>query len=50
MVQRAAVTQWWPHLDGEDAYFSFNVRNESAAPMYEGAHGAWVVWLEQGIY
>jgi hypothetical protein len=48
-VQGLAVTRNWPFLDGSDGYFGFNVRNESAAPMYEGAHGAWVVWFEQGI-
>ncbi len=40
----------WPFLDGSDAYFGFNVRNQHYTPEYEGAHGAWVVWLEQGIY
>jgi hypothetical protein len=49
-AQSVGVIQTWPFLDGEDAYFGFNVRNEYAVPMYEGAHGAWVVWLEQGIY
>jgi hypothetical protein len=50
MVQSVDVAPDWPYLDGSDGYFGFNVRNEYAVPMYEGAHGAWVVWLEQGIY
>jgi hypothetical protein len=49
-VQSVDVAPDWPYLDGSDGYFGFNVRNEYAVPMYEGAHGAWVVWLEQGIY
>lgn len=49
-AQAVSVSMRWPFLNGEKAYAGFNVRNDSAAPMYEGAQGAWAVWLEQGIY